>query len=135
MAVQNKFPCFPEFSCFPFYLQFNTYFTSGLFQQHYCYNVTGQSQESEGSCKPARIKEVHSKLHSFQASLCTLTAIYSFNTDICLHIHSAECTVRLLNQAGRNNYPYIKAVNTFSRCVLVKIPNLYCYGYKCMMQA
>ena len=26
------------------------------------------------------------------------------NTDICLHIHSAECTVRLLNQAGMNNY-------------------------------
>ena len=47
-----------------------------LFQQHYCYNVTGQSQESEGSCKPARIKEVHSKLHSFQASLCTLTATH-----------------------------------------------------------
>ena len=38
-----------------------------LFQQHYCYNVTGRSQESEGSYKPARIKEVHSKLHSFQA--------------------------------------------------------------------
>ena len=34
------------------------------------------------------------------------THSYSFNTDICLHIHSAECTVRLLNQAGRNNYPY-----------------------------
>ena len=33
-----------------------------LFQQNYCYNVTGQSHESEGSCKPARIKEVHSKL-------------------------------------------------------------------------
>ena len=33
-----------------------------LCQQHYCYNVTGQSQESEGSCKPARIKEVHSKV-------------------------------------------------------------------------
>ena len=33
---------------------------------------------------------------------------FSFNHDICLHIHSAECTVsvRLLNQAGRNNYPY-----------------------------
>ena len=28
-----------------------------LFQQHYCDNVTGQSQESEGYCKPARIKE------------------------------------------------------------------------------
>ena len=23
-----------------------------------------------------------------------------------MHIHSAECTVRLLNQAGGNNYPY-----------------------------
>ena len=34
------------------------------------------------------------------------THSYSFNTDICLHIHSAECTVRLLNQAGSNNYPY-----------------------------
>ena len=34
------------------------------------------------------------------------THSYSFNTDICLHIHSAKCTVRLLNQAGRNNYPY-----------------------------
>ena len=36
------------------------------------------------------------------------THSFSFNTDICLHIHSAECTVRLLkvNQAGRNNYPY-----------------------------
>ena len=45
-----------------------------LFQQQYCYNVTGQSQESKGSCMPARIKEVHSKLHSFQVSLCTLTA-------------------------------------------------------------
>ena len=33
------------------------------------------------------------------------THSYSFNTDICLHINSAECTVRLLNQAGRNNYP------------------------------
>ena len=45
-----------------------------LIQQHFCYNVTGQSQESEGSYKPARIKEVHSKLHLLQASLCTLTA-------------------------------------------------------------
>ena len=34
------------------------------------------------------------------------TQSYSFNPDICLHIHSAECTVRLLNQAGRNNYSY-----------------------------
>ena len=93
------------FHCF-----FNIYLTLillRLFQQHYYYNVTGQSQESEGSYKPARIKEVHSKLHSFQALLCTVyTHSYSFNPDICLHIHSAECTVRLLFQAGRNNYPY-----------------------------
>ena len=46
-----------------------------LFQQHYCYNVTGQSQESEGSCKPARIKEVHSKLHSFQANVVNTTFV------------------------------------------------------------
>ena len=31
---------------------------------------------------------------------------YSFNPDICLHVHLAECTVRLLNQGRRNNYPY-----------------------------
>ena len=61
----------------------------------------GQSQESEGSYKTARIKEVHSKLHSFQASLCTLTA-----TNLTLIYVFAKCTVRLLNQAGRNNYPY-----------------------------
>ena len=57
-----------------------------LFQQHYCYNVTGQSQESEGSCKPARIKEVHSKLHSFQASLCTLTATHLTLIYVCTYI-------------------------------------------------
>ena len=56
--------------------------------------------------KPARIKELHSKLHSFQASMCTLTSTHLFNPDICLHIHSAECTVRLLNHTDRNNYPY-----------------------------
>ena len=28
------------------------------------------------------------------------THSYSFNTDICLFMHSAECTVRLLKQAG-----------------------------------
>ena len=56
--------------CRVIYLYFFFYLTLillRLFQQHYCcYNVTGQSQESEGSCKPARIKEVHSKLHSFR---------------------------------------------------------------------
>ena len=34
------------------------------------------------------------------------THSYSFSPDICLHIHSAECTVRMLNQAGRNKYTY-----------------------------
>ena len=36
-----------DFKFFNF-LKLNTYLQ--LFQQHYCYNVTGQSQESEGSC-------------------------------------------------------------------------------------
>ena len=31
---------------------------------------------------------------------------YSFDPDICLHIHTTEFTVRLPNQAGRNNNPY-----------------------------
>ena len=88
------------------FFEFNTYFTA-VVPTALLLQLTGQSQESEGPYKPARIKEVHTKLHSFQASLCTLhTHSYSFNTDICLHIHSAECTVRLLNQACRNNYPY-----------------------------
>ena len=30
----------------------------------------------QGSYKPARFKEVHSKLHLFQASFCTLTATH-----------------------------------------------------------
>ena len=64
-----------------------------------------QSQEPEGSDKPARIKEVYYKQHSFQASLCTLTAAH-LTLIYVLHIHSAKCTVKLLNQAGRNNYPY-----------------------------
>ena len=42
-------------------------------KQHYCCNVTGQSQESEGY-KPA--KKVYYNLLSFQVSLCTLTASY-----------------------------------------------------------
>ena len=34
------------------------------------------------------------------------THSYSFNLGLSLNIHSAERAVRLLNQAGRNNYPY-----------------------------
>ena len=48
--------------------------------------IIAYSQESEGSCKPARIKEVHSKLHTFQALLCSCTLIAT--------------------QAAKNNYPY-----------------------------
>ena len=65
------------------------------FQQHYCYNETGQSQESEGSSGLISQRGLKKYIHS-----------YSCKPDICLHIHSAESTVRLLNQAGRNNYPY-----------------------------
>ena len=71
-----------------------------LFQQNYCYNVTGQSQESEGSCKPARIKEVHSKLHSFQASLCTLTATHLTLIYVCTYIRLSVPLGCLIKQAG-----------------------------------
>ena len=71
-----------------------------LFQHHYCYNVTGQSQESEGSCKPARIKEVHSKLHSFQASLCTLTATHLTLIYVCTYIRLSVPLGCLIKQAG-----------------------------------
>ena len=71
-----------------------------LFQQHYCYNVTGQSQESEGSYKPARIEKVHSKLHSFQAWLCTLTATHLTLIYVCTYIRLNEPLGCLIKQAG-----------------------------------
>ena len=83
------------------YIFFNlTLILLRLFQQHYCYNVTGQSQESEGSCKPARIKEVHSKLHSFQASLCTLTATHLTLIYVCTYIRLSVPLGCLIKQAG-----------------------------------
>ena len=84
-------------SQFLFYL---TLILLRLFQQHYCYNVTGQSQESEGSCKPARIKEVHSKLHSFQNSLCTLTATHLTLIYVCTYIRLSVPLGCLIKQAG-----------------------------------
>ena len=71
-----------------------------LIQQHFCYNVTGQSQESEGSYKPARIKEVHSKLHLFQASLCTLTATHLTLTYVYTYIQLSVPLGCLIKQAG-----------------------------------
>ena len=66
-----------------------------LFQQHYCYIVTGQSQESEGS-----YKEVHSKLHSFLASLCTLTATRLTLIYVCTYIRLSVLLGCLIKQAG-----------------------------------
>ena len=91
------------FTCYikVFFIFFNlTLILLRLFQQHYCYNVTGQSQESEGSCKPARIKEVHSKLHSFQASLCTLTATHLTLIYVCTYIRLSVPLGCLIKQAG-----------------------------------
>ena len=82
-----------------FFYLFNTYFTlvvpTALLLQ-----LTGQSQESEGSCKPARIKEVHSKLHSFQASLCTLTATHLTLIYVCTYIRLSVPLGCLIKQAG-----------------------------------
>ena len=67
---------------------------------HYYYNVTGQSQESEGSCTPARIKEVYTKLHSFQASLCTLTATHLTLIYVCTYIRLSVPLRCLIKPAG-----------------------------------
>ena len=61
-----------------------------LFQQHHCYNVTGQSQESE----------VHSKLHLFQASLCTLTATHLTLIYVCTYIRLSVPLGCVIKQAG-----------------------------------
>ena len=71
-----------------------------LFQQHYCYNVTGQSQESEGSYTPATIKVVHSKLHLFQASMCTLTATHLTLIYVCTYIRLSVPLGCLIKQTG-----------------------------------
>ena len=41
---------------------------------------------------------------TFVPGFAIYTYSYSFNPDIPLHVHSAECTVRWLYQAGSNNY-------------------------------
>ena len=101
--------------CFLFYL---TLILLRLFQQHYCYNVTGQSQESEGSCKPARIKEVHSKLHSFQASLCT---VYTVTTLILL-------SFKELYGLGSNWLSYYSVNYTIIQLIILLFSELYYYS-------
>ena len=91
-------PCY-EFFLPPPPLKFlNFYFTSvvptALMLQ------TGQSQEFGGACKPTRIKEVHSKLHSFQVSLCTLTATHLTLIYVCTYIRLSVPLGCLIKQAG-----------------------------------
>ena len=73
-----------------------------LFQQHYCYSVTGQPQESEVSYQPARIKERHSKLNSFQASLFTPTATH-FDLPKRLHGLPYNWIIGLLNKSRQGS--------------------------------
>ena len=42
---------------------------------------------------------------------------YSFNSDI--RLHSAECTIRLLNQSDRNNYLYNPKLLEYSIYVII----------------
>ena len=60
--------------------------------------VTGQSQQSDGSYP--RIKEVHSKQHSFQASLYTLTATHLTLIYVCTCIRLSVPLGCLIKQAG-----------------------------------
>ena len=48
----------------------------------------------------ARIKEVHSKLHSFQASLCRLTATHLTLIYVCTYIRLSVPLGCLIKQAG-----------------------------------
>ena len=52
------------------------------------------------SYKPARIKRVHCKLHSFQASLCTLTATHLALIYVCTYIRLSVPLVCVFKQAG-----------------------------------
>ena len=49
-----------------------------------------------------------------------IAAVELFNPGIRMHVHSAECTVRLLNQASRNNHPYntkcVENIGNQTRC-------------------
>ena len=83
---------------FIFFL-FNTYFTS-VVPTALLLQCNWPITESEGSCKPARIKEVHSKLHSFQASLCTLTATHLTLIYVCTYIRLSVPLGCLIKQAG-----------------------------------
>ena len=80
-----------------------------MFQQHYRCYVTGQSQEYEGSYKPARIKEVHFKLNSFLDLLRALIATDLTLIYVCTNIYfrlrvPLGC---LIKQTGiLNNYLY-----------------------------
>ena len=78
---------------------FNTYFTS-VVPTALLLQCNWPITESEGSCKPARIKEVHSKLNLFQASLCTLTATHLKLIYVCTYIRLSVPLGCLIKQAG-----------------------------------
>ena len=93
----NKWSCAMNYFLFKFG---RLYIYLTLILLRLFHDVTSQSQESEGSCKPARIEEVHSKLHSFQASLCTLTATHLTLTYVCIYIRLSVPLGCLIKQAG-----------------------------------
>ena len=76
------------------------------------HHVFGQSQESKGSNKLAKIKEVHFKLHSFQVSLCTLTATHLTFIYVCTYIQLNEPLGCLIQQAGITIYTILKMWET-----------------------
>ena len=74
----------------------NIYYYISIVQQHYRYNVTVQSQQSEGSYKLRLRKCITNYIRLRPRCVqCTLyTDSSSFNPDIHLHVHSAECLIK-----------------------------------------
>ena len=73
-----------------FFILFNTYFTS----------VVPTALLLQCNWPITRIKEVHSKLHSFQATLCTLTATHLTLIYVCTYIRLSVPLGCLIKQAG-----------------------------------
>ena len=68
-------------------------------------------------CKPSRIKEVHSKVDSFQASLCTLTATHLTLVYVCTNIRPSVPSGCLRGGGGGGGGGFTTEIleNTISR--------------------
>ena len=67
--------------------------------------LTQQWQKPKDLISQRGLRKLYSKFYS-HPGFAVYTLSYSFNPHVCLHVHSAERTIGLLNQKDRNRYPY-----------------------------